>query len=152
MVKEAKRLHFQIIYGTGRTNSKANLLLQQENYVAEGGKEYKELKPLLLPVKRWVGLSKGKTSGEDIILQKTTPGKASKASRNHQDGWLYGRPDNSKTRKAEGSNSESPTKALPTAVTTRRQLCVIKEDATALEVLVRPGKALTVKASPKKQA
>ena len=44
--------NFQIIYRPGRTNSKADLLLQQEDYVAKGCKEYKKLRsPLLLAEK-----------------------------------------------------------------------------------------------------
>ena len=52
--------NFWIVYSLGRTNSITDLLLQREDYVAEGGKEYKKLKPLLLPVKRWVRLPRGK--------------------------------------------------------------------------------------------
>ena len=44
--------NFRIVYRPGRINLKADLLLQQENYVEEGRKEYKKLRPLLLPVKR----------------------------------------------------------------------------------------------------
>ena len=43
--------NFQIVYKLGRTNSKADLLSQGENYVAEGRKEYKKLRPLLLLIK-----------------------------------------------------------------------------------------------------
>ena len=42
---------FRIVYRTGRTNLKADLLLQQKDYMAEGRKKYKKLRPLLLPLK-----------------------------------------------------------------------------------------------------
>ena len=67
--------NFRIIYKPGRTNSKADLLLQQEDYMAEGQKEYKKLRPPLLPVKRWVGLSKRDSS--KAIPKKTMPGEVS---------------------------------------------------------------------------
>ena len=48
--------NFRIIYQPERINSKADLLLRQEDYVAEGRKKYKKLRPLLLPARKWVGV------------------------------------------------------------------------------------------------
>ena len=65
--------------GQGAPTKKTDLLSRQENYVTEKRKEYKKLRPLLLPVKKWVGLLRGRMSDSNTTPKKTTHEKASKA-------------------------------------------------------------------------
>ena len=60
--------NFRIVYRPGRTNLKADFLLQWEDYVIERRKKYKKLRSLLLRVKRWVGLLRGRTSDSNTTL------------------------------------------------------------------------------------
>ena len=80
--KKLEGYNFWIIYQPGRTNSKVDLLSQREDYVTKGRKEYKKLKPPLLPAGKLVGLS-GESNG--AAPERMTPGKISKFPRKHQE-------------------------------------------------------------------
>ena len=117
--------------------------------MAEGYKEYKKLRPLLLPVERWVELSR--RSSNNAIPRTTTFEEASKAPRNNQDGWPYGGPDNPKTKGTERSTLEETIKMLHTAVTTWGQLRALEEDTTPPAGTKRFSKTPVIEASPKKK-
>ena len=117
--------------------------------MAEGQKEYKKLRPPLLPVERWVRLPKG--NGSNAVPKKTMPGKVLEASRNHQDEWPYGGPDSPKTKKMQGSKSRKTIKTLHIAVTTRGQLQAPEENITTHGSTVRCDKILTTETSPSRK-
>ena len=117
--------------------------------MVESHKEYKKLRPPLLPVKRWVGLLK--RSSNNAIPRTTMPGEASKAPRNNQDGWLYGEPDNPKTKETEGSTVKETIEMLYTAIITRGQLRALEGDTTPQAGTKHLSKTLIIEASPKKK-
>ena len=135
--------NFWIIYQPGRTNSKADLLLRREDYVAEGRKEYKKLRPSLLPAGKWVRLFE-ESSG--AAPKKTTPGKVSKVPKNHQDKGPPGGPDSSAAIKARKKRPKKAANMPSAAATTQGQLRALGEDEKV------PEGVTSYKQSPRSQA
>ena len=107
-------------------------------------KKYKKLRPLLLPVERWVGLPRGDSS--KTIPKKTTPGEILKTPRNHQDGRPYGGPGSPKTKGTKGNKLREAIEMPHVAIITQGQLRTLELDAAAHEGTMQPKKAPVIEA------